>query len=385
MISVPLSLYVHIPWCVRKCPYCDFNSHESGGELPEDDYVGALLRDLESDLVDFSPSRELQSIFIGGGTPSLFSPEAIGKLLEGIGARCPVSASAEVTLEANPGTVTEARDRFSGLLDAGVNRLSLGVQSFSDESLHALGRIHDADEALMAYESARRAGFENINLDLMHGLPGQDTAGALGDLELAISLAPDHISWYQLTIEPNTVFHKRPPPLPDDDTLWVIYERGMRLLESRGYHRYEVSAFAGDGMRSAHNLNYWQFGDYIGIGAGAHGKLTRVDGVARTVKTRSPRDYLTHQRRVTEAVDPPQLPLEFMMNGLRLCEGFKLDLFEERTGLPRTTLDGFLEAASARSLVEVADGHVRPTDRGTRFLNDLLLMVDAGTVARSSS
>lgn len=385
MISMPLSLYVHIPWCVRKCPYCDFNSHESAGKLPEGDYVGALLRDLESDLLDFSPSRELQSIFFGGGTPSLFSPEAIDTLLTGIGARCPVSASAEITLEANPGTVTAAVDRFSGLLDAGVSRLSLGVQSFNDESLRALGRIHDANEALMAYESARRAGFENINVDLMHGLPGQDLKGALGDLELAISLAPNHISWYQLTIEPNTIFHKRPPRLPDDDTLWEIYERGMQLLESRGYRRYEVSAFAGEGLRSAHNLNYWQFGDYLGIGAGAHGKLTRVDGVVRTVKTRSPLDYLAHQRRMTEAVDPQQLPLEFMMNALRLCDGFPLDLFEERTGLGRTTLDGFLRVASAKSLIEVSGGRVRPTDRGTRFLNDLLLMVDSRTVVRSSS
>lgn len=373
-MKTPLSLYVHIPWCVRKCPYCDFNSHELGGALPETEYVEALLGDLAADITTFDQYREVQSVFFGGGTPSLLSTSAILRFLDGARQLLAFAPNPEITLEANPGTVAEGADKFRGFRSAGVNRVSIGVQSFNADNLAALGRIHSANEARRAFESARAAGFDRINLDLMHGLPGQTLSGALEDLAVAISLAPEHISWYQLTIEPNTVFYKRPPPLPDEDTLWDIYEAGMALLESHGYLRYEISAFAREGEACRHNLNYWQFGDYLGVGAGAHGKLTREREILRTAKTRMPRDYVDSPRRKAMPIEVSALPVEFLMNALRLNAGFTLSLFEERTGLPAAILMPFLRRASSRQLIHMDTSEVRPTPLGLQYLNDLLVM-----------
>lgn len=382
---IPLSLYIHIPWCIRKCPYCDFNSHEAD-TIPEDAYVDALLADLAGHQEE-SRERPIQSIFIGGGTPSLFSPDAISRLLAGVRAIVTVADDAEVTLEANPGTVqekTKSGSRFAGFKAAGINRISLGVQSFNPRHLTALGRIHTAQEASLAFAGLRQAGISNVNLDLMHGLPGQDVAGAIADLETAIALGPEHISWYQLTIEPNTVFHKRPPQLPDEDTLWDIYEAGVKLLAAHGYQRYEVSAFAREGQRSRHNINYWEFGDYIGIGAGAYGKLTNGDGISRTRKSRLPKDYLAERRTIRHPVVPSELPLEFMMNALRLVNGFELELFETRTMLPRAKVEPFLADAVQRGLLTMADDHVKPTTRGINHLNDMLVRIeDPDAIVRS--
>lgn len=373
----PLSAYVHFPWCVRKCPYCDFNSHELGETLPETDYVQALERDLEQDL-DVIQQTEICSVFLGGGTPSLFSPSAIADVLGMLDKRIPFSVDVEITMEANPGTTEH--HRFKDYLAAGVNRLSLGIQSFNDRQLHTLGRIHSAEDARGAFESARDQGFTNINLDLMHGLPEQSTRSALADLEAAITLAPEHISWYQLTLEPNTTFYKYPPVLPDEDTLWDIFEQGAERLAGSGYELYEISAYSQSGRQSRHNLNYWQFGDYIGIGAGAHGKLTTTDSIIRTTRTRAPRDYLRNPGRKIGAIPHTELALEFLMNALRLREGFCLTQFERRTGLDREHLDGFLKRACARDLVATTETleekHVRPTPLGLRFLNDLLLLVE---------
>ncbi|HET8730764.1 MAG TPA: radical SAM family heme chaperone HemW, partial [Moraxellaceae bacterium] len=297
MIALPpLSLYIHVPWCVRKCPYCDFNSHAAGAELPETAYVDALLADLRQDLdLDLVQGREIASIFIGGGTPSLFSPDAYARLFDGLRRELHFASDIEITLEANPGTVEQAK--FRGYRALGVNRLSIGVQSFSPEKLAALGRIHGRDEAVRAAEAARGAGFDNFNIDLMHGLPGQSVAEALADVRQALALAPTHLSWYQLTIEPNTVFYRDPPVLPEDDTLWSIQEEGQTLLAEGGYRQYEVSAYARPERECRHNRNYWMFGDYLALGAGAHGKVTRPasalgqGGVWRYAKTRLPRDY----------------------------------------------------------------------------------------------
>ncbi|MFP5465232.1 MAG: radical SAM family heme chaperone HemW, partial [Gammaproteobacteria bacterium] len=286
----PLSLYVHLPWCVRKCPYCDFNSHAAGGELPQGDYIDALLRDIEADLPRVW-GRPVMSVFIGGGTPSLFEPDAIARLLSDLRARLPLLAAAEITLEANPGTLDTAR--LEAFRRAGVNRLSLGVQSFHDRQLKALGRIHDAAAARRAIEVALSAGFERVNIDLMFGLPGQDPALALADLDAALAYDTGHVSWYQLTLEPNTVFHSHPPVLPEPDLMEAIYEAGLARLATAGYRRYEVSAYARPGQECRHNLNYWQFGDYLGIGAGAHGKLTLPDGILRLAKYRQPQTYMT--------------------------------------------------------------------------------------------
>ena len=369
-----LGLYVHFPWCVRKCPYCDFNSHAVTGELPETAYVAQLLRDLDDDLMLFDDTPALTSIFLGGGTPSLFTAEAMHILLSGIKQRLPFNPSIEITLEANPGTTDYGK--FSGYVDVGINRLSIGVQSFNDKQLTALGRIHSASDAQRAFVVAREAGFSNINIDLMHGLPGQSVAAAMSDLSQAIKLGPEHLSWYQLTIEPNTGFYNRPPVLPSDDKLWDIYSTGLTLLAEAGYSRYEVSAFSQPERRSAHNLNYWQFGDYLGIGAGAHGKLSTQNHRQRTTKTRVPKDYLTAPNRRLLPIKTDSLQLEFLMNGLRLNEGFSWRTYEARTGLSRTTLNDLINKGEPMGLLISSTEGLRATDLGIQFLNDVLLLVD---------
>lgn len=370
----PLSLYVHVPWCVRKCPYCDFNSHEQRGPLPEDAYVARLLEDLDTEL-PLAQERPLHSIFIGGGTPSLLSPAAYVRLFDGIRARLPLSADIEITLEANPGTVEQAR--FAGYREAGINRLSIGVQSFDAGHLRTLGRIHGPEEALRAASHARAAGFDNFNLDLMFALSGQDVPQAQADLEQAIACEPAHLSWYQLTLEPNTAYYSKPPPLPDDDMAAAIQDAGTALLESAGFHRYEVSAWARPGRESRHNRNYWEFGDYIGIGAGAHGKLSHADGrIERRRKTRMPAHYLDPGRDMlaeSRAVPAGELPLEFLMNALRLDEGFALDLFEARTGLSPDIIKDRLAALAQRDLLHMEKGRVQTSATGKRYLNELLM------------
>lgn len=378
----PVALYVHVPWCVRKCPYCDFNSHEAGGELPETEYLDALLGDLEAELA-ITPATDITSIFIGGGTPSLLSGATYDSLLTGIRDQVPINPGAEITMEANPGTI-EGVERLHAFRQAGINRLSLGVQSFDDDSLTRLGRIHSGEDVGKAYRAARDAGFENINLDLMHGLPGQDLGLALDDLARAIALGPEHLSWYQLTIEPGTVFYKRPPTLPSDEILWEIFERGSATLAAAGYQQYETSAFATEGNMSKHNLNYWQFGDYLGIGAGAHGKISLAGaGIIRTQKTRLPADYLRAPKRLVTPVAHDELMLEYLMNALRLWDGFSLRDFTARTGLAASHLDGFLERATRRELIEHTGNQVRASELGQRFLNDLLMMVDDSVIKRS--
>jgi oxygen-independent coproporphyrinogen-3 oxidase len=367
----PLALYIHIPWCVRKCPYCDFNSHAPDGALPETDYVRALLRDLDADLA-YVAGRPVTSIFFGGGTPSLFSPEAIAGILRGVEQRVALAPDAEITLEANPGTVDESR--FAGFAAAGVNRLSIGVQSFADKHLAALGRIHSGDEAQRAVAAARAAGFDNFNLDLMHGLPGQTVAEAEDDLRRAIALAPTHMSWYQLTVEPNTEFFKRPPNLPVDELLADIQDAGEHLLAAAGYRQYEVSAYARPGREARHNRNYWEFGDFLGIGAGAHGKVTTADGIYRYWKTRMPGAYLKAERPLagTCSLGADELPLEFMMNALRLIDGVDAGLFAARTGLPRAQIAPALATLVERGLLQARDDRLVATALGMRFLNDLL-------------
>jgi oxygen-independent coproporphyrinogen-3 oxidase len=381
----PLSLYIHLPWCVRKCPYCDFNSHAVREELPEDAYVDALISDLEQDLPRVW-GRHVHTIFMGGGTPSLFSPAVIDRLLSAVRARLFVAPDAEVTLEANPGTVEV--ERFRGYRQAGVNRLSIGIQSFDEDKLKALGRIHGHDEALRAAAAACDAGFENFNLDLMFGLPRQTLAQALADLETAIALAPAHLSLYQLTIEPNTLFHHRPPALPDDDATYAMQEALQARLRTAGYDQYEVSAYAQAGRQCAHNRNYWRFGDYLGIGAGAHAKITDAAGITRLWKAKQPKEYMTTagtppgiggERRLTRA----EVGLEFMMNVLRLTGGVESPLFAERTSLPLSLIEARLRAAEDRGLIEWDAHHIRPTELGRRFLNDLLALFlpedDTGT------
>jgi putative oxygen-independent coproporphyrinogen III oxidase len=373
----PLSLYVHLPWCVRKCPYCDFNSHEATGELPENAYVDALLADLAQDLPRVA-GRELVSIFFGGGTPSLFSPDAIGRILRELRARIACTADIEITLEANPGTVEQSR--FEGFHAAGVNRLSIGIQSFNDRHLKALGRIHGADEARRAVTAVRAAGFDNFNLDLMYALPQQSAAEALSDLEQAIALQPTHLSYYQLTLEPNTLFYQRPPPLPDDETAWTMHVQGESVLAEAGYAQYEVSAYARPGRQCRHNRNYWEFGDYLGIGAGAHGKLTDPGGqIWRTAKQRHPRAYLDSagtpsglQRN--EVVPLGDLPLEYLMNALRLNDGFALSDYQQRAGLGKGSLRPGLDAALQRGLLQLAQDRIRATPLGRRHLDGVLTL-----------
>lgn len=370
----PLALYVHLPWCLRKCPYCDFNSHEQRGELPERGYVAALLQDLEGQLPRVW-GRRLESVFVGGGTPSLFSPESIDELLSGLRALLPWRPDLEVTLEANPGTAE--RGHFRGYREAGVNRLSLGIQSFDPVLLERLGRIHDGAEARAAIEQAQRAGFERMNLDLMFGLPGQSVQQGLDDLRTAVDFAPGHISWYQLTLEPNTLFAARPPRLPPEDGIDELFERGQALLRRSGYNRYEVSAYALAGSECRHNRNYWEFGDYLGIGAGAHGKLTdpATGTVTRLLKPRQPEAYLRDPRAgSSRPVRPRSLPFEFMLNALRLTAGVPASLFAERTGLAPDTIDMSLGHARERGLLDPDPAVLRPTEHGLRFLNDLLEM-----------
>jgi oxygen-independent coproporphyrinogen-3 oxidase len=365
----PLSLYVHIPWCVRKCPYCDFNSHESAGALPEKEYVNRLMSDIEGLLPEVW-GRRIASVFIGGGTPSLFSPASIDALLSGVRARLQVEPGAEITLEANPGTVEAAR--FRGFREAGVNRISLGIQSFDDRMLAALGRIHSAEEARRALDAAL-ASFDNVNLDLMYGLPAQTVAMAAADLEQAIACGVPHISAYQLTIEPNTVFYSQPPQLPEHDLAADMQAAAEQVLNAAGHQHYETSAFARPGRRCRHNLNYWEFGDYLGIGAGAHGKISFIDRVTRHERVRQPRDYLAKDKNVTErTVTPRELPFEFMLNALRLVDGFEARLFSERTGLPLSIIQHQLRESEDRGLLEHDWKRIRPTERGRRFLNDLL-------------
>ena len=369
----PLALYIHIPWCVRKCPYCDFNSHTASPVLPEQEYVDALLADLDQDLHAVY-GRELTSIFFGGGTPSLFSAEALGRLLKGVEQRIPFAADIEITLEANPGTFEQ--EKFVAYRKLGINRLSIGIQSFQQEKLEALGRIHNGDEAVRAAGMARQAGFDNFNLDLMHGLPDQSLDDALSDLRQAIALKPTHISWYQLTLEPNTVFWNQPPVLPEDDTLWDIQEAGQALLAEHGYAQYEVSAYAQAGRPARHNLNYWSFGDFIGIGAGAHGKLSHPDGrIVRTWKTRLPKDYLNPAKSFQageKSLSNDEMPFEFLMNALRLTAGVESRLYPERTGLSLDTLAEGRREAEQSGLLQVEPSRLAATERGQLFLNDLL-------------
>jgi oxygen-independent coproporphyrinogen-3 oxidase len=372
----PLSLYIHVPWCVRKCPYCDFNSHQGNETLPEQAYIDALIRDLEQEMPNIW-GRTVHSVFIGGGTPSLFSAEAYERLFSSIRALLPLSPTAEITLEANPGTV-EAR-RFRDYRAVGINRLSIGIQSFDDAALKALGRIHDAAQAVRAVEAAHEAGFDNFNLDLMFGLPGQDELKARRDVDTAIALAPSHISYYQLTIEPNTLFHHQPPPLPDDDPIYDWQLQNQARLAEAGFRQYEVSAYAREGRQCRHNLNYWQFGDYVGIGAGAHDKITNAAAqeIIRKVKQKQPQSYLDtagseaavlEQSRVSEA----DVGFEFMLNAMRLTEGVPTPLFQQHAGVPISTIKSALQQAEELGLIEHTIERIRPTEKGQRYVNCLI-------------
>ena len=371
----PLSLYIHIPWCIRKCPYCDFNSHAVRGELDEAVYIDALLADLAYDL-PLVASRPLQSIFIGGGTPSLFSPQSIGRLLEGVKAQIAWNEGIEITLEANPGTLEAAN--FAGYREAGVNRLSIGVQSFDAACLRLLGRVHGPEDAVRAMQQAKRAGYERINMDLMFGLPGQNESSARADMTTALQLDPGHISYYQLTLEPNTAFHHAPPALPEEELIWWIQQQAMAQLSGAGYQQYEISAHASKDHRCRHNLNYWTFGDYLGIGAGAHGKLTDAcGGVQRMWKWRQPGEYIEkvasgHPWQGQRSLQEQDLRLEYMMNLLRLRDGFDKALFTQRTGLLPSSLEPGLELATAKGLLEVTETQISTTALGRRYLNDLL-------------
>ena len=377
LILPPLSLYIHIPWCVKKCPYCDFNSHAQNGALPVDEYVAALLIDLDRDLAAFghAHSRPLHSVFFGGGTPSLFMPDAIARILDGVGARLDLPREAEITLETNPGTVEHGR--FDGYLKAGVNRISFGVQSFDDDKLRRLGRIHSAMEADRAVKSAQDAGYANINLDLMYALPEQTLDGALDDVERAIALRPTHVSHYQLTLEPNTLFAAKPPPLPDEDRAWDMQEACQAGLAAAGYAQYEVSAYAQPDRRCAHNLNYWAFGDYLGIGAGAHGKLSDEHGIVRTTKVKLPRSYLERAARgeafgTIAEVDAKDRPFEFMMNALRMRDGIDAPSFAERTGLADGAIADAMRRARERGWVVDDTARIAATELGWRYLNDVV-------------
>jgi oxygen-independent coproporphyrinogen-3 oxidase len=393
---IPLALYIHIPWCVRKCPYCDFNSHNAPHALPQDDYVAALLADLDQDL-PLAQNRSLISIFFGGGTPSLFAPDAIARILDGVAARLAFAPDIEITLETNPGTVEHGP--FAGYRNAGVNRISFGVQSFDDAALQRIGRIHDAQQAERAVKSAQDAGIDNLNLDLMYALPQQTLAGALADVEKAILLQTPHLSHYQLTLEPNTQFAANPPPLPDEDSAWEMQEACQARLAQAGFVQYEVSAYARDARMCRHNLNYWNFGDYLGVGAGAHGKISGLEepgignrelgiegpeqqpGIGLTVrrrwKVRAPRGYQEHAataRRIggDDAIASEQLPFEFMLNALRLNAGFALADFTARTGLPESAIATRLADAQSRGWLDIDNGRVRASEFGRRFLNDVI-------------
>lgn len=381
LIAPLLSLYVHMPWCVKKCPYCDFNSHGLRSEPPPyDAYIDHLLADLDADLRDFGSAlerRPIVSVFFGGGTPSLFAPELIERFLDGARERLPFEADVEVTLETNPGTVEHGR--FDGYLAAGINRISFGIQSFDDDKLKRLGRIHSAAEAEAAVKSAQDAGYRNINLDLMYALPQQQLDGALADLARAVALQPTHISHYQLTLEPNTAFAANPPPLPDDDHAWAMQEACEQALAAAGYGQYEISAYAQLNRRCAHNLNYWRFGDYLGIGAGAHGKVSDAAGgkVHRRWKSRLPKAYMDAGASATRiggasVIDASELPFEYMLNALRLVDGVPVDDFTARTGLAPDTIAPALAAARERGWLTYDSQKLHTTPLGQRFLNDVI-------------
>ncbi|HIO91649.1 MAG TPA: oxygen-independent coproporphyrinogen III oxidase-like protein [Leucothrix mucor] len=374
MTPIPLSLYIHIPWCIKKCPYCDFNSHQITNELPEQAYVQALLKDLESELPAIW-GRRLESVFIGGGTPSVFSADAIDTLLSGLRALLPLRPSMEITMEANPGTFEQ--ERFSAYRESGINRLSIGIQSFNAEHLTALGRIHNNHEALRAADIAKQAGFDNFNLDLMFGLPSQSTQQALDDLQQAIDCQSSHISWYQLTLEPNTLFHHSPPALlPNNEHLWEIQQQGQILLEQSEFSQYEVSAYAKNNQRSQHNMNYWEFGDYVGIGAGAHGKISSPDGsIQRYSKYRQPKQYMDQvsqgsARSSEDTLAKADLPFEFMLNALRLKQGVSTSLFTERTYLSFDHIEKKLKEAVQKGLIEADSQSIKTSSKGWDFLND---------------
>ncbi len=370
---IPLGLYIHIPWCIQKCPYCDFNSHAVKGDLPEAVYVDALLTDLNQDLDLLVENKLVQSIFIGGGTPSLFAPESLNRLLNGVRQQIPFSDDVEITLEANPGTFESGK--FADFKALGINRLSIGIQSFQDKHLKQLGRVHNASEAMAAIEMAQQAGFENINLDLMFGLPEQTEAEALADIETALSFKTSHLSYYQLTLEPNTLFYRYPPPLPEHDALYLIQKICQQRLMAAGFHHYEISAYSQPGKECLHNLNYWRFGDYLGIGAGAHGKITRQlpGDIIRTQKAKNPRQYLPQDSvRLTQGIVDKELPLEFMMNQLRLKQGFALVDFQQRTGLPVNRLEPALSHCVEQGLLTIEQQRVFCTAKGWDFLDVIL-------------
>ncbi|CAM2933273.1 radical SAM family heme chaperone HemW [Vibrio rarus] len=381
LIPPPLGLYIHIPWCVQKCPYCDFNSHAVKEDIPQQQYIDALLEDLETDLAKYSASiegRKITSIFIGGGTPSLISAEHISRLLSGIELRIPFMENIEITMEANPGTI-EA-ERFARYVQAGVTRISIGVQSFEQQKLERLGRIHGKEEAINAAKLAHNIGLNSFNLDLMHGLPDQSIEQAIGDLDKAIQLAPPHLSWYQLTIEPNTLFYYKKPTLPDDDDLWDIFEQGHAKLTTAGYVQYEISGYSKPGYQCQHNLNYWRFGDYLGIGCGSHGKLSFSDGrIIRTTKVKHPRGYLSaYQNLVKPYLDSEQQvtdedrPFEFFMNRFRLIEACPKQDFIDTTGLALSSIKPTMDWALDMGYLTESDTHWQITEKGKLFLNDLL-------------
>ncbi len=377
----PLSLYIHFPWCIQKCPYCDFNSHAIKQGIPESEYIEALLRDLENDL-PLVWGRKINTIFMGGGTPSLFSPESMDNLLAGIRARIPLSPNAEITMEANPGSIEN--ERLSGFRETGINRVSIGVQSFNDEQLKRLGRIHDADTAINAIESAKRAGFDNFNIDLMFALPKQTVEQAMSDIETALSLSPSHISYYQLTIEPNTEFHHKPPQLPDDELAWEIFTQGKNKLAENNFQQYEVSAYSLEKHNCRHNTNYWLFGDYLGIGAGAHAKISDANQqtITRYWKHRHPKEYLTSTLTSTgnsavagqRTLKSNELVFEFLMNALRLTHGFDLQTFQKHTGLERDELYNKLAHFINQGLIIWNDDQhtISASEKGQLFLNDIL-------------
>ncbi len=375
MTPIPLSLYVHIPWCIKKCPYCDFNSHEARSDIPEKQYINALIKDIECTL-PLIWGRSIESIFIGGGTPSLFSATGIDNLLAAFRERLPIRPNTEITMEANPGTFEQKR--FQGYFEAGINRLSIGIQSFNQEKLESLGRIHGGAEAHRAREISQASGFKNVNLDLMFGLPQQTLDEALSDLQTAIDSNPEHISWYQLTLEENTLFHHSPPKLPIDDAIWQMQNLGQEILRNAGYEQYEVSAYARDNKQCQHNMNYWKFGDYVGIGAGAHGKITQPDGkIIRYSKYKHPQKYLQtalegQAQSTRKELEANAICFEFMLNAVRLKKGFSKELFEHRTYLPFSEIESKFDGLIEEGLLVFEDNRYRASEKGWMFLNNIV-------------
>ena len=374
LLSPPLSLYIHFPWCIQKCPYCDFNSHAVKDTFPEDRYINALIDDLAQDIAKFQETRTIQSIFMGGGTPSLFSAAQLDRLLTAMQQYLTFADDIEITLEANPGTFES--DKFAAYRAIGINRLSIGIQSFNDQHLKRLGRVHSAQEAIRAISIARQAGFDNFNLDLMFGLPESSEQDSLHDVQQAIALQPSHISFYQLTLEPNTYFHKYPPALPSDEAIFKEQLACQQLLAEHGYQQYEISAYAQPGKQCRHNINYWSFGDYLGIGAGAHGKITQSlpADIVRTVKPRQPEQYLQHTKddRLAQAIKQSDLPLEFVMNHLRLKKGFDLNTYTQRTGLCLQSLQPALADCLQQGLLLEHQQHYECSEKGWYFLDSIL-------------